>query len=843
MKKKSNKSPLLGKFFVRLIIKPGDFDYAFGDIIEIYNDIAEEKGKICALFWFWVHIIISVPRCIKNKVYWRSVMFKNYLKISIRNILKHKWYSFINIFGLSIGIASCLMISLWIFNELNYDRFHKDVSNIYQVLGSGLTKNFPSTPVPLAPVLEEEYPEIISATRFEDGGEVLLSYKNSKFYEKGIAAVDPSFFKIFSFPIVKGDRDTILKEPNSIVISEKIAEKYFSDIDPIEKVLTINNKSDFIVTGVVKDVPLNSSLQFDMVVPFNIDILYSGKLDWDQIGPRTFLKVQANCSTEDINNKIMNTIPEHKKGLDITLSVLPLKERYFFFSGTKKYIYIFSVIAFFILVIACFNFINLSTARSMNRATEICIRKVTGAYRKDIIIQFLGESLVLSFIALFFSLLLINLFLRVFNSLTGIDLMVNNQYIFPVLLGLIIFTGIAAGSYPALLISNFHPIAILKNCLKSGSKGFILRKILVVIQFSISIVLIIATGIVYKQLNYIKNKDIGYDKDQIVKISMKGDSRKYYNVLKNRLLQDRRILGVTGTADELPYFSSQTGGAKWEGKNPNKHILTTFNYVDYDFIKTLKIKMVEGRSFSREFSTDKELCFLVNEEMVKKMALKSGLGAKLIFFDKPGKIIGVMKNFNFQPLNSKIDPLVLMLSNKIVYFVLIRIQPENISSTLTYINETWRKILPMYPFLYSFLDKDFDRRYRKIKRMGILSNWFSLLAVFIACLGLFGLASFTAEQRTKDIGIRKVLGASVSHIVFLLSKEFIRCVLIANIIAWPVAYIALNRWLQDFAFHTNIGPGTFFLSGLLALIIALLSVSFQSIKAARAKPVDSLKYE
>ncbi|UCH96468.1 MAG: ABC transporter permease, partial [Candidatus Aminicenantes bacterium] len=595
-------------------------------------------------------------------------MFINYLKTAFRTMIRQKGHSFINITGLAIGLASCLLITLWILDELSFDRFHQDSQHIYHVLAHGTVKNNPSTPSPLAPALEEELPEILYATRYEGMFEVLLSHKDKKFYEDDLRAVDPCFFKIFTFPFVKGNPDTALNDVNSIVISEAVAEKYFGSENPIGKVLTMNNQRELTVTGVIKNIPHNSTLRFDILVPYEIrrmNMKQQGwNMDWGTFSSQTFIKLRPDCAPTDMNQKIAYFLQKHEEKEHVILSILPFTSRNMFFTGKESNIYIFSVIAFFILLIACINFMNLSTARSANRAKEIGIRKVTGAYRRSIIMQFLSESLLLSLIALILAFMLVAQLIPVFNAIIGVEIspgILHHPAILLVLIGLVLFTGIAAGSYPALFLSAFQPIRVLKGNLESGAKRGILRKSLVVIQFSLSIFLMIGTVFVYKQLNYIKNRDIGYDRQHIVNVSLKGESQKFYQVLKNELLGDKRIVSVTGTMDDLPYFGWSSGTADWEGKDPNKEILTYNNIVDYDFTETLNIEMVEGRGFSREFTSDAGVSYLVNQEMAKLMGVKSALGARLTYWRKPGKIIGVMKNFNFLPLNRKINPLVLVL--------------------------------------------------------------------------------------------------------------------------------------------------------------------------------------
>jgi ABC-type antimicrobial peptide transport system permease subunit len=557
----------------------------------------------------------------------------------------------------------------------------------------------------------------------------------------------------------------------------------------------------------------------------------------------TFVKLRDNSNFDAVSAKIADVVKRNGGREDSVLALLPFAERYFFFYSEKMYIYIFLTVAAFILMIACFNFMNLSTARSAKRAKEIGMRKIVGAFRKHIIFQFLGESLFFSFTAVILALVLVALLLPLFNTLTGKEILLNHSLVISASLGLALFTGLAAGSYPALFLSAFQPVRVLKGKLKSGTKSSVLRKSLVVAQFTLSILLIIGMFVVYKQINYFRGIGTGYDKDHIVSIPMGRGSEQYYQVIKNELLRDSRILGVTGTAAALPYFNWHQSGFHWEGKDPNKKISISFNAVDYDFVETLKMKVIDGRSFSREIASDESESFLVNEEMVKLMGKESVVGETLMHMDNPGRIIGVVENFHFQSFRRQIEPLILQLLPPGVDNLLIRIPTEDVSSSLNLIKETWEKIIPAYPFEYSFLDDDFDRSFRNMERTGQILNSFAILAVIISCLGLFGLASFAAEERTKEIGIRKVLGSSASGIVMLLTKDFSRCVLYATLIAWPLGYFVMNGWLNNFAYRTKIGFSILIFSSALALTIALLTVSYQSIKAALANPIDSLRYE
>ena len=840
----------MAKAILWLLLNHRHPETMIGDFEEMYNDITQNKGPFRAKIWYWSQIILTFPSFVKNSIYWGATMFANYFKMALRFIKKHKVFSFINILGLAVSMACCLFITLWIFDELSFDKFHADSDQIYQALGNG---RISSTPLPLAASLKETFPEVIYASRFEGIGEPLFRREDKAFYENGVAVVDPDFFKIFSFPFLKGNPDTAMEDMYSIVISEQIANKFFPGEDPLGKVLTMNDELDLTVRGVMGNIPQNSTLQFDIAIHYDIRIANftptgADPHSWGWWSPSTFLKLQKDVFITAFDQKITEFFQsKFEKGADDeTLAALPFTERRFFFWETEQYIAIYSVIAVFIVIISCINFINLSTARSANRACEIGIRKVVGAFRKNLIFQFLGESFFLTLAALVTALLIVSAVLPFFNSLTGKQITADSLYqpsILLITLGLVLFISIASGSYPALILSSFKPVQVMKGHLNFGSSGSVFRKILVVIQFSISIILIIGTGVVYKQLNYIKTKDTGYAKDQLITISLKGESRRSYDILKNRLNSDNRILAVTGMADDLPNFGWTSSTAEWEGKDTTKEIHAGFNFVDYDVAKTLGIELVEGRDFSKEFMADAESGYLVNEELVKLMGLKSAVGRPFKEFGKAGKIIGVFKNAHFLPLAYQINPLYFQLNPARINHLVLRVPTENMPATIQFIKDTWEEIVPVYPFEYRFVDEDFDRAYVNIERMGRLANVFTFFAVFIACLGLFGLASFTAEQRSKEIGIRKVLGASMPGIVVLLSKEFTRWVLIANVIGWPVAYLVMHHWLQNFAYRVNMGLGIFILSGLAALTIALVAISYQTIKAATANPVDSLRYE
>ena len=787
-------------------------------------------------------------------------MLKNYLKIALRNIRKHPGYSVINIAGLAIGLACCLFILIWVLDELSYDKFHENSPYLYRVeenqYYSGRVYHVTVTPYPLAPALKQDFPEIIEATQYVGVGGQLLRYGEKAFFETGIKAVAPAFFRMFTFPFVKGDSASALDDPFSLVISEEIAEKYFGEEDPIGKAFSINNRYDMKVTGVMKDVPHNSYLQFNIVIPYAL-LEKVGAVN-DSMGSNsifTFVQLQKGASLQQVNEKIRGFIKKHVPDsvTELELALYPRIHLHQYFGygrdmGQIKYVYMFSVIALFVLLIACINFMNLSTARSANRAREVGVRKVAGALKSHIIQQFYGESVIYAFIALAFAMIIVVLLMSPFNNLSGKELslgILGSGMILAGFIGVTLFTGLVAGSYPALFLSSFQPVRVIKGSLKSGTGSTLFRRILVVIQFALSVFLIIWTVVVYNQLQYMKKRDVGFKRENMVYIPMRGQTGRFYTALKDALARDSRILGVTGSSHLPSQIGSNSSGADWDGKDQDQVVLIGMSSVDYGYIETTGIELTEGRSFSREYGTDQTEAFIVNEEVAKLMGKESVVGERFSFAGREGRIIGVMKNFHFESFRNKIEPLAVYMRppDQGFSYTLFRIPPENISASLDFVRETWQKVIPDFPFEYRFLVDDFEYYYRSEERMGDLLKYFSILAVFIACLGLFGLASFTAEQRTKEIGIRKVLGASAPQITLLLCREFFVLVLLANIISWPVAYFVMKNWLQDFAYRTGLGAFTFVLTMVLALIIALLTVSFQAVKAAVANPVDALKYE
>ncbi len=787
----------------------------------------------------------------------------NYLKIALRNLKRHKVFSLINIFGLAVGMTCCIFILLWVQDEVSFDRFHEKKERIHKVYSEtqytdGRTAVHTTTSFyPLAKILKEESPDVVDAVRYHSIPNMLIKYGEKTLTNNQVALADPSFFNIFTFSFVKGNPETALAERFSVVITEGMSLRYFGSEDPMGKVLNVNKQIDLQVTGVIKNPPKNSSLQFDCVAPF---ILYSGPYDeepthWGGNPLTTFVLLHENAQPSEVETKVTqialvhNPSPKLKAWL---LHLQPLTRMHLYSpegGGLITSLILFSVIAFFVLVIACVNFMNLATARAATRANEVGLRKVVGAKKTDLIKQFLGESVILSFIALIFAVIIIELLLPVFNNLTNKELSGNltkNIIIILGLIGIALFTGSLSGSYPALFLSSFRPAYALKGSQALGLRGSVFRKILVVFQFSLSILLIIGTIIVYKQLNYMRNRHLGFEKENLVFVLIPEALTPKYETLKNEFLRNSNVVNVARSAQSPSYIASTVSALDWDGKNPDEKVMMNWDYVDYDYFETLQLEMVQGRSFSKEFATDASEGFIVNEEAVKLMGMESPIGKRLKVFSKEGRIVGVVKNFHFLPLQYEIKPFVYGMNSSwasMMRCLFIRVTPDNIAGTIKFIEGVFKKFSPDYPFQYQFFNERIDRSYRSEQKVSEVVSSLTALAVFISCLGLFGLASFMTERKTKEIGIRKVLGASVSNIVLILSKEFIKWVLVANIIAWPVAYFIGYKWLQNYAYRTSIALWVFIMAATLSILIALLTVSYQAVKAALANPADTLRYE
>jgi putative ABC transport system permease protein len=798
-------------------------------------------------------------------------MFKNYLKIAMRILKRYKAYSFINIAGLAIGLACCLLILLYVQYERSYDRYQENADHIYRVVEEldffGNKSHMAITPAPFAPAMKNEFPEVKDSVRFMKGnfseGKVLVTHGTDNYYEDKWYFADHSVFKIFTFPLVKGDPKTALLEPFTVVLSEEKARKYFGDEDPVGKILTLNDQysqSDFTVKGVLEEIPKNSHFRFDFLASFStIDKRFPEWVqNWFNHMYYTYLLLDENSEPEALEAKFPELIAKHagnQAKAVLKPHLQPLTSIHLYsrleseieVNSDAAYVYIFAAVALFILMIACINFMNLATARSAYRTREVGMRKVVGARRSQLIRQFLGESILFSFIALPLAVVMMELLLPTFRAFTDRDLGFNYLNNWPVLfflIGITLVVGCVSGIYPALFLSAFKPIKVLKGKLSSGSKGLSLRRGLIVFQFAVSIILIIATGIIFSQVRFIRTTKLGFNKDQVLVLNIKDkELRTKYEAIKAELSKNPSILNVTassgipGRVSHNWYFSTE--GLQEKKERPSMWVLM----VDHDFIQTLGMEIVEGRDFYRNFTTDEKDAIILNESAVKKYGWGSPLGRNIKTENKDAYVIGVVKDFHFKSFYQQIEPVMIYISPGYFEFISVRVAADKIPETIAFLKTEWKELAPNRPLDYFFLDDDFDKIYRQEERAGKIFGYFSVLAIFVACLGLFGLAAFTAEQRTKEIGIRKVLGATTSNIVTLLNKEFIKWVLVANLIAWPVAYYAMNRWLQSFAYRTSIGLGIFVFSAAIAVLIAVLTLSSQAIKAAIANPANALRYE
>lgn len=775
-------------------------------------------------------------------------MFENYLKIALRSMKKHKGYSFINIFGLAIGMAACSLILLWVQDELNYDRYHNNINELYRVVLNVEGKWWGSCNWALAPILKQEYPEIEKSTRYA-GRTRLLKFEKNSFYEAG-GFVDEDFFEMFTVTFVKGDPKTALSTSNSIILTEETAIKYFSSEDPMGKMLTMNNNTDLTVTGIIKNIPLNSTFQFNFLAP--VKLFGEEKLNSWATESSSYLLLQKNASMKDLIEKISGLVMKHdtRTKQKVLVSLQPYKRIHLYFlngTGPILYVYIFSAIALLILLIACINFMNLATARARNRAKEIGMRKVVGAAKANIIRQFFNESIILSFIALLFAIMLVQLFLPAFNTLSGkqltLDISGNLSHIMG-LIGITLFTGFVSGSYPALVLSSFKPVNVLKTSMTSGSNKSLFRKILVVSQFTAAIILIISTIVIYKQLDYMRNKNLGFSREHVVIIPLNQPLKQNYESFKNEIRQNSNIINVT-CATNIPTSVGNMNPVYWEGQTSAQYKTINWVSMDYDYFDTFEMTIVEGRNFSKEFSTDLQN-YIVNEEAAKLMDFDSAIGKMFSIWKNEGIIIGVVKNFHSRSLHNEIVPIVFTIDPKWQWSlsrIFVKIKPDDMTETLDYLKSTAAKLSPNYPFDYSFLDEHFDRQYRGDRQIGTIFKYFSFIAIFISCLGLFGLAAFMVDQRTKEIGIRRILGATKTYIMMLVSREFLVLIVIANIIAWPLAYLIMEKLLGSYAYSTDITIWIFIAAGILTLLLTFFTVSAQTLKAASINPVESLRHE
>jgi len=809
-------------------------------------------------------------------------MLSNYIKIAWRNLSKHKFYSFLNIFGLALGLASCLLITLYVVDELSYDKSFANSERIYRVNSDikfgGAEMKLAVSPDPLAFTMLKDYPQIEATARLRDDGSYLVrrtgATENLK--EEQVVYADSTFFKVFSTPLVAGDIKKILSEPNTMVISERDGQKYFGKENPLGKTLLLDNESTYTITGIMENMPSHSHMSgLNMLLSMSTNP-ESRQDNWGSHNFNTYLLLREGVNPDTFEKNLDIIIEKYvgkwvqgimgtslddlrKSGSYIKYSLMPLTDIHLrsdrkaeiSSNSNIQYVYIFSVVAIFLLAIACVNFMNLATARSASRAKEVGVRKALGSERSSLISQFLTEAIMLSFASLILAIIMASITLPLFNNLA------NKQIEFPFQSGLFwiiaigtgVIVGLLAGSYPAFFLSAFKPLKVLKSAVELEGKGSYLRNSLVVFQFMISVMLIIGTGVIYKQLNYIQTKKLGFNKEQVLLIKNAYALDRQSRAFKQEISQLPNVESST-VSSYLPTPSARSDNSFFpEGQlQQDKGVSMQRWTVDYDYIKTLNLEVKNGRAFQESFPSDSS-GIIINETAAKILGFKDPIGKKIFTLQDPGKpdqtvytIVGVVKNFHFESLRKNIGALSMVLKPS-YGLVAIRLKGNDYAQTISQIQDLWKRMAPGQPFNYQFMDQDFDNEYRSEQRVGQIFITFAVISIIIGCLGLFGLSAYTAERRTKEIGVRKVLGASVSNIVGLLSKDFIKLVLLAILLGSPIAWYAMNSWLQDFAYHIDIAWWMFVVAGLLAIVIALLTVSFQSVKAALMNPVKSLKTE
>jgi putative ABC transport system permease protein len=796
-------------------------------------------------------------------------MLQNYLKIALRNLLKNRVYSFINILGLAIGMAVVLLISLFIYDEYSYDRFNKNFDSIYRLTEFQKQEDgfhlVAVTPGLLANALKKDFAEIEQTLRIgQQGG--LIQNDDKRLETNNILVVDPTLFSIFDFPLAKGSTHKLFENPDEVVLTEKSAAilfgKDWAKQEVIGKMVTLQSFQKFPlkVVGIAKNLPANTHIQAEVFLPFKLLEKYDEwSMKWNSNSFHTYIKLSKKTNIQNFEGKLMGVLKKYKDDADTKVYLQPLSDVYlkskFDFQtdwGKRSdifYVYLFITVGLIVLSIAVFNFVNLATARATQRAKEVGVRKIVGAGKSNLILQFLTEALFIVSIATFLAIILTDLALPTLNQLSNKSLFIPFiQPLFWVLVGIfIVLMTILSGLYPSFILSSYSPTKVLKGIFIINS-GKNLRNSLVVGQFSFSMILIVCTITVYNQLTYIQNKNLGFDKEHLMYFRLKGDLKEKSMMLKNEISKLSSIESASVTTNSLVDVSNSSG-IEWEGQIQKTNFLITQINTDPDFIRTIGAKMISGRNFSNQFArdtSDKIGTYLLNETAVHKMGwtAQSALGKKVKFWGFEGEVVGVVKDFHFQPLNFKIEPFIFRYRPKEFYFnLLVKTKPSNLKRAIEGISNIYKKYEANYPISYGFVNQDLEKQYTNDRRTGSIVLIFSVLAIIISCMGLFGLVTFTATQRIKEIGIRKVLGASVIQIVRLLSKDFLRLVILGIVIASPIAYWAMDKWLQDFAYRVDISWWIFALAGIVAIVIALLTVSYQSIKAALANPVKSLRTE
>jgi len=799
-------------------------------------------------------------------------MLINYFRIAIRNLVKQKGYSVINILGLTLGLSTALLIFIWVFDEVSFDKFHENIDNIYRVEQdqdyNGKTFHVNVTAYPAGEGWEAAIPEIVESVRIAYTGTLLCEYDNQRFYEAGIIPVDSSFFSVFTFPLAKGHPDIALSQPNSIVLSAEMAEKYFGDQEPMGQVLTLDNQHNMTVTGVLDKTPTNSTFRFDFLVPFDfVRTLGSYNESWTNNAIRTYVMLNPNSDPGPVDAKLVQTVIDNidwegrSGSADDYLNrfnLHPLSKihlhSYFGFNHTKRAyrsVWIMAIIGIFILIIASINYMNLATARSARRAREIGMRKVGGGTRQQIIRQFFTESIVTSFIAVIISVVVVLLLLDQFQLISGKDIDPSQVFSLPFVISLVLmglFTGVIAGIYPAVFLSAFSPVKVLYGDQASrGGKG-ILRKVLVIVQFTMSLLLIVGTSVIFSQNKFLSEFDRGFDGDKLMYMQLFGDMNESYPMIRDAMAQIPEVEYVSAGMHQPGNIGSNGGGIQWEGIPEGLEPLVSQTTVDFDFPEMMGIPMIQGRSFSRDYPTDlysdSTGGFMINETLAKVIDNEDIIGMNLSFMGITGPIVGVMQDYTFTSLRTEIPPLAMVVTDpRYLRFASLRLSAGDNKAIIEKIENKWNEVMPDFPFEYKFVSADFEEMNRDNVRMGTLLLAFTIIAVIIACLGLLGLSAFMAEKRTHEIGIRKTLGSSSVLVVLLMVRQFSWLILVSIVIAIPVSYYLMNSFLQDYANRIELNWILFAIPSILIFIIAILTVSFYAIRASRTSPSICLRHE
>jgi putative ABC transport system permease protein len=785
-------------------------------------------------------------------------MIKNFFTVAARNFLRQRLYSFINVFGLASGLTCALFIFLWVNDELSKDKFHHESEKIFMVVSNlqfntGELLTWPITPGPLAENIRENIPEVATAVRTSGTGALLFQYEDKSFMENGYYA-DPDFFKLFSFPILQGKPNTDSADISTISISEKLASKLFGNDDPIGKNVKVNNRNDFTIGAVFQDVGTESSIQFEFILPFEVYKKNRGQgFNWGNYDHPLYVKLRDPSQANVTINKINERATEARAADDgaANFYMQPFTEYYLNSSyengkpagGRIKFVKIFSVVAIFILVIACINFMNMATARAANRSKEVGVRKVVGAQRKSLVVQFIGESTLISFLSMILALAIVFLLLPLFNAVVNkqIVLDLSNGVFLLTVVSIIIITGLLAGSYPAFFLSSYQPAQVLKGSTPQNFSGASLRKGLVVFQFALTVILIACSLVVYNQIEYIRNKNLGYNRESVLTFELRGNLWKEFDAFKNEALQFSGITHIARADNSLVQVDNQNGSVSWPGKPDNSTVFFRTVVVDYDYPEAMGLQLKEGRFFKKEFNDTST--FILSERAVEVMGLSEPVGTRIVQWGIPGKVIGVVNDFHSQSMHQPIDPIVLMLKPAWAGRGFVRFEGNKAQAAIQHIEKVYKKYNSQYPFTYAFLDDDFEKLYNTEKVTGSLALGFTVMAIIISGLGLLGLAAYTAERKRKEISIRKTLGASVSSIVSMMSTDFAKLSLVATIIGCPVAYYLMGKFLEGYAYHTALSWDLFLLTALSVLVISLLTVIVQVTRAAIANPVDALRNE